>query len=415
MKFEDLDLDRVKTIKKGMVFKNRRDLFDYIGAEYVGKGKRSQLQVKKIEILFSYHKEGHKIIVDRPNTIASIELSFKLMGDRQNKISQLLVLDLIISKVEAEDHAIVVNQNMLIQSLALANKNYIYYYYNKNNQIAEEMNIAVDHIKTLENWLKSVRSSLVNAIDGAIKTLEKEGLIIHNKVYKVQTVSQQNKIHITEGVNKFGDKTTDYGSTQSDIASSMRLASNSETNKILAIEQEVLDEMETNKRDLMIRGKYHQFNRACRNKTIEELDIGFYFLCHKFNYAEGFMEKKKQEVIKELQGENVEDLKYELNGIMCERVKRNSDKRIDNHNTTIEDGEHMLGDEFGMMNVDMDIKGNKEKIDSLMKSYERELGREYVGTDEHRKLEEELLQLLLVVDDLEEDLREVKYDVIKNK
>ena len=411
MKFEDLNLKNVENIEEGMIFKNRRELCEYLGVKYASKGKRIKAQTEKIEYIFAYHKDGHKIIVDDVYPLAIIELNFQLSTNRQKKISELLILDLILSAIDNNDEALIINQNVLIPYLALANKNYIYYYYNKNNELAKKLGIEVDYEKTLNSWLSSVRSSLKSSIKSAIKQLKKEGCILYNEVYKVETVRQENEIFAQDGLNKYGDKIINYKSEHSTIKRNIRIAEDGEINKIMAIEIEVLEEMGCTKQDLVMSGKYTEFNKMCLNKTIERLGIGFYFKCHKFNFATSFIKDKKMKVIEELKNENVYELKYELNSLMCEKVRQNSQKRIEKHNEylkSINDEIKELSDEnLGLVNA--------HQIRDLMQSYEKELGKSYLNTKEHKDIEERLINLLIVIKDLDEDTKSVWYDKILDK
>lgn len=409
MTYDELNLDNIKTLEQGHVFKNRRELCDFLGVEYAKSGKAVRTQIERINHIFLYHKEGHKFIIDCVYPDAIIELNFLLSNDRQKQISELLILDLILGAIDNDDEALVINQNVLIPYLALANQNYIYYYYNKNNELAKKLGMKVDHVKTLDTWLSSVRGSLKSAIDSAINQLEKEGYVLHSQVYKVQIVNQDNEILVQERVNDFGDKETEYKSQHSEIRSGIRLATDAETNEILAIEKEVLRDLDMTKQDLILQGQFDKFNRICRNTTIERLGVGFYFLCHKFNFAKGFIEEKKEKIIQQLKNQDIGKLKYELNGLMCDKVRVNSQRRIDRHNEKLES----IQSELNKISDDDSKTVVKHQARDLMKSYEKQLGKDYLNTVEHRELEERLVEFLLVINDLNKDVKKVWFDKIK--
>ena len=399
MKIEEMNLERLYSIKDGDVFKNRRELCNFLEVEYKDKGKGARTQNGRIEFLFAYHKEGNKIIVDETYPEVIIELNFRLSSNRQKQISELLILDLILGSIDNQDEALIINHNVLIPYLALANKNYIYYYYNKNKELASKLGMKVNVEQTLESWLTSVRGTLKNAINSAIKQLEKEGYILHNKVYKVQTTEQRDNI-LKESKN------ADYDAE----VNKMELATNTETNRILEIEKEILNKMQCTKKDLIVRGEYGKFTQRCYAETKRQIGIEFYFLCHKFNYAESFIKDKKQEIIDNLKNENINELKYELNNLMCEKVRRNSQKRVEKHNETMKHIDEEVKE------IRKSVKGfgniSDAYVSNLMKTYESQLGKDYLNTKEHKDIEERLIDLLLVIKDINTDVEEVQYDTI---
>lgn len=414
MKFEDLNLENVQTIEEGMVFKNRRHLSEFLGVEYTQRGSKSQKQLKQIDNIFSYHKEGNKFIVDHVYSLERIELGFKLSTDRQKKISEILILDLILGAIKNKDETLIINHNMLISSLALANKNYIYYHYNKQNQLMKKLNINKNNQKTLEVWLNSIRNSLKHTIESAIAQLEKESYIMHSKVFKVELVHQTNEINITENLNKYGDTVEDYSSQHSTISRGVRLATPSEVNAILDIEREILQKMKVDsKATLMQDGRYGDFLKGCRRLTLSRLSIGFYFLCYSFNFAENFIEEKKDALIEELQrSENIAGLKLELNSLMCERTRENSKRRQKRHKTIIDEGNKMFDDsQHGMLTGNL----GKTELDKLFSEYTMELNKTYMDSKEHAEIENRLTDFLLLVENLQDDIQKTWHETLTDK
>lgn len=110
---------KTKNLTVGMKIRNYPDLCALID-EKASTGKSKQLQIKRWEQYFRYHRDGYAFIIDE---IYEQPLSSSPRKLRSDNIYTELIEKILISKLKTE-HEIRIGKNKLYQILGFFNENY---------------------------------------------------------------------------------------------------------------------------------------------------------------------------------------------------------------------------------------------------------------------------------------------------
>lgn len=138
-------------VKEGQTFKNYRELCLYLGEDIKG-GKSKELQIKRWQFAFDYHKDGNKIVIDKVKE-KSVRYPEKKGGNKKHVENFLpyVILSLCMSGIEDE---YVSTQRMLKSELKLIPAS-VYDEYNYKGRNHEEF-LAVHGISSYESFRKFI-------------------------------------------------------------------------------------------------------------------------------------------------------------------------------------------------------------------------------------------------------------------
>ena len=173
-------------LKAKQIIKNYKELCKVMGWKEYRNGSNSyNAQMKELEKLCKYHKEGHKFIIDEVYQEKQVELS---SGKYMNNI-QTLLLHILSTK---EDGLVETTIKNLMSLLDIVNDNYINGYFDKS-KIGDKLKVEEEYI----NEVYGILNSYKRTIDNSLKALERKRLIslsINKKICYDSPVYKRNDV-----------------------------------------------------------------------------------------------------------------------------------------------------------------------------------------------------------------------------
>ena len=186
-------------------YKNYKELCEAIGWKIsTGNGKKAQL--KELEKVCRYHKEGNKIIVDE------IFLQPKIITDNRQESYISLIENLILNLCYNEsyqpsfDGSIKVSMSRIARGVGLFNANFSAC----KRMLGKTSKYLGTNIDTTKEYFDTVERSASGKIETALKNLDKKATISWNKVIMVAEVEEFSQFSHRE---KESGKTEIYKST----------------------------------------------------------------------------------------------------------------------------------------------------------------------------------------------------------
>ena len=186
-------------------YKNYKELCEAIGWKIsTGNGKKAQL--KELEKVCRYHKEGNKIIVDE------IFLQPKIITDNRQESYISLIENLILNLCYNEsyqpsfDGSIKVSMGRIARGVGLFNANFSAC----KRMLGKTSKYLGTNIDTTKEYFDTVERSASGKIETALKNLDKKATISWNKMIMVAEVEEFSQFSHRE---KESGKTEIYKST----------------------------------------------------------------------------------------------------------------------------------------------------------------------------------------------------------
>lgn len=174
---------KTENIKKGMVFKNYKELCKFVEIEpTTGTAKKSQL--KELKRFCEYHKEGQKIIIDKKYKIPKDKEDGRMDRLTQNVMGNMLVEQICIFGKKG-DLSIFFSKNFLYRICEMHNDNYEFYRF-KQEELSRKENIDIDIIRDFYNITNNI---FVSNIDKGAKWLKSKKLATMYDTYAIKTSS----------------------------------------------------------------------------------------------------------------------------------------------------------------------------------------------------------------------------------
>ena len=188
-----LDIKALKKHKEGHVFKNYKEMTEILSMKYLnGKSKEYQLDYIQNNI-FTYEKEGHKIIIKKFYNMKDIEEGLVFTQFGVNGLAEKLVMHIIGQHSEVNSNKVLVlSKNFFAKSVALINFNYQRLYGNLN-YVSSETKVRRD---SLEDFLNRHNSSVSYMFNKVANNLKRKFHIQINPAYYAVLVdpSVKNKV-----------------------------------------------------------------------------------------------------------------------------------------------------------------------------------------------------------------------------
>jgi hypothetical protein len=260
-------------LSAGQSIKNYKELCNILGLE-VREGDSKKSQLKDLERYFSYHKQGHKFIIDK--------IYDKPIEKPTNiKIKYIDYIVTLILDLLAQANPIgqlFVSKNRLLQELKMVNHNYIYCKY---NPIRLSQIINVD-IQDIEEWYESTDATLERNLESALRKLRSRALVDWQKSMTLRTViDDTNKKLISRkleaGYNDYGEMTYIYEKTKDGRIKHIK-ADKDQREMILKLEYDAMLQLNcSNKQELIKYGKWHEFKHILHEVLLKEYGIDSYY------------------------------------------------------------------------------------------------------------------------------------------
>ena len=280
-------------------YKNFKEICSTIGIKQ-GTGNQKKAQLKELARYFEFEKVENtnkiRILSKRDKPLEKIPRGYNPYGN----IIELLILDLINQKAKINlENYVYLSTAKLLLALSMVNRNYNYFRYNidKLHKITD-----IDKLVIIE-WYSLTHRNLKNTLENTLDKLRNKSLIFWNHSMTV----------CINGIHKKATK--------------------QQKSFILKIEKEIMVNMSIKDlQEIVIKKQYKNFIFEVNERLKNEYNIEYYY-----NSYEIVINDNNNAIIEEMEnlkylldaGERIE-YKYQLNGIVLNRLENNAKRRYKN-------------------------------------------------------------------------------------
>lgn len=318
----------VDKLKEGQIIKNYKELCGLLEIK-VEAGNSKKAQLKELERFVKYHKEGNKFIIDEVYIEAKDKIDFRSEGNSSVYGDNIKRLLLLLMATSIENDEIILPISILLNKLSIVNINYSLGRRNQD-KLSEVLNIDEKYINefydTTHQNLKRTLETNLNQLDRkAILRWETVRMIC--KKVAIVKYNELDEIEIDMDTNK----------VQYNIKEEYSVATKEQDLLILEAENEILKELKLEDiNDVFRYGKADTFYKKVYSILRKKANIKYYFNGYKLIY-------NRDIVIEELEkyGEDMCDVRYELNNIVKEKI---FDNAINRQEKTINEFKNIMGE-----------------------------------------------------------------------
>ena len=367
-------------------YKNYKELCNVL-EEKIKSGKSKRLQLKEWERYFTYKKDGYGFVITKIYSTPKEKIDGRKVGKtglnpnshgnaKAEYIGniQKLVLDLLAQDTNDLSYGrVFLSKNQLLRALKMINDNYAFC---KQRIPKLSKFIKIDK-ETVEEWFDSTSSMLERNLETALKELEKQSLIFWSReitVAEAQAVAEMEnlgEIIKTTKTDADGEEIEEYTyTTDSTVILKHREATEKEKAFILRVERETLKEMQCkNKAEVILKGQWSKFTKKINDKTLEKLNIAFYYKSYKIIFNQDHVTEKIKDIEKlELDFYIRKEEQQKLNNGVGDKIYTNAKRR---HQKAKNEKENILGVEHADEKINRRaaedyIKNNKELNKNLI-------------------------------------------------
>ncbi|KEH92848.1 hypothetical protein Z962_11375 [Clostridium botulinum C/D str. BKT12695] len=359
----------ITNLKEGQTIKNYKAMCEILQEEIKTGGGAKQSQLKDWERYFSYHKEGHKFIIDEVYKEPKEKMdnrkghSGKSKGSRKqnsvySKYIKILILHILAEKYKQKHKKLYISKGEMLQELDMVNLNFQYANYNRD-KLANYLKID---IKFINDFFNLNYQNLNNSIITALNSLQNMDNLI---VYKIVTTV----IRPT--------KTT--------------TATEAEDRLIKNTEYEVMESMGYNNMcGVHLNDLYKEFRKQVIKKLNKKGIIGYY-KSYDIVFSDYILEAKERTDNYLLEKDEVNTNKQELNKTVCTKLNINAENR---HSKAKKKYDSIFGttkDEKIKLQSNQDyLQNNKRIIDFVIDVEEDEAITDMEKKWEERQTKEEI-------------------------
>jgi len=289
-------LVNTKKIFVGQRIKNYKMMCDILG-EHEKFGNSRKSQISKWEKFFLVEKEGNSIIIKEIYSNPKITPEKRGGNNRLEYIQNIekLILDLMVQ--DRNNGKVVLSKYKLLNELNMINDNYAYC---KRNvpKLSKFMNISEEDIYEFYDLSSD---TLRNNLESALNKLKNQSLIYWGKAITlciVQAKIETNELdhirvkQIYQGLNEYGEEVYEYR-TESNSMVEYRIASEDEIKIVLRTERDVMENLDCNsKQEIIRKGKWEDFSKQVNRELFEKLNILFYYDSYDLIFNEDHIKEK---------------------------------------------------------------------------------------------------------------------------
>ena len=304
----------IENLCEGLVIKNYKELCRLLEIK-VEAGNSKKAQLKELDRFIKYHKEGNKFIIDEIYSIVKDKVDLRNEGNSSIYGDNIKRLLLLLMATSVENDEIILPISILLNKLSMVNVNYSLGRRNQD-KLSEVLNIDEKYINefydTAHQNLKRTLETNLNQLDRkAILRWETVRMIC--KKVAIVKYNELDEIEIDMDTNK----------VQYNIKEEYSVATKEQDLLILEAENEILKELQLEDiNDVFRYGKANIFYKKVYAILRKKANIKYYFNGYKLIY-------NRDIVIDELEkyGEDMCDVRHELNNIIKEKIFDNAIKR----------------------------------------------------------------------------------------
>lgn len=288
---------KIENLKEGMIVKNYPEMCELLDQKVTG-GKSKKLQVEDWERYFAYHKQGQKFIIDKVYDIPKpkIKASRKGIGSVYSNIIQSLIIHMLLKN---KKHSFSISKSKFIEDLGITNRNY-YECKQKLNELSNFLEIDIMYIYDFYNINDSNFKSMVQR---ALQALEDKRIIRVSNIIKIKIENEN----------------------------CARQATIEENEIILEFEKDNLELYGYDcVGDIRKSRLWSTYKKKNKNDAYEKLGAQYYYEAYNLTINEKYLESEKDKLKDSiLSSDELKSKKVELNELVCDKIKTNSQKRVD--------------------------------------------------------------------------------------
>lgn len=313
-KMEVLHVD-LSTLKQGMVFKNYKDLCNFLNIKPTG-GKVKEGVLNEIGRFAEFHKAGNKIVIDEVFAVPNVKIDKRKdpMKTSNNSLYSSDIQALIISLLANTDgHTVYLPVNRILRVLDMINCNYADA--RKNiPKLAEITKIPQDYCYEFFNTNNiQLKSKLETALNG----LRRRALISYQECISI-CVLEANIDFNTVGDIKVNPINKRQGSI--DFVRNHREATEEEVKIILNAEFRTLEEMDCiSQQQVFLKGKWNEYQKKVNQKIFKEANIEYYYNSYRLIFNLNDVTKVH---LRQLEEEERETITFNLNTNIDKMIKQ---------------------------------------------------------------------------------------------
>ena len=344
--FDYMDLTKIYI---GQVVKNYKEMCVLLDEEVKKGGNTKKAQIKDWERYFTYHKEGHKFVIDE---IYKVPLPPNNNITKYIPLIEKLILHIIFEN--GADTVLYINKSKLYQMLKMINERYTTMKYHKM-QLSKKYDVDSEVIKDFYNTSDDL---LERNVEQAIKSLERQSLIKCTEVYSVCEVltSTYNELFIEEEIDEYGDKVSNPKIiNHNNVKTKHRRATEEETKLILSLQREQLKKLKcVDMREMYRKGLFKEFYKPINDYLLFNHNINFYYISYEFIF-------NKNHITEAYIENNTFLLDDESYYITSSLLNNNiSDKLLD-----LAENRHIKSKNIESMNLNDTIRSNDNYMDDI--------------------------------------------------
>lgn len=267
---------KIENLQIGQVLKSYKQLCEVL-EESVTAGNSKKSQIKEWERYFNYHKEGNKFIIDEIYDAPLKKTDKRMDGNNKTKyINEIesLILNLLSERQEY-DGVVFLSKYLLLKQLSMINENYSFC----KRRISKLSTFSKISKENIYEFYDSADNTLVGNLEKALDNLNNKCLVIWTTELTVcETIDASNKIIDTVSYDKYDEEMHTYSKQ---LNTNHRMATNSESQIILAMENETMEQMGfKNKREIAINNMWSIFSSIMSEK-LKDIGIIYYYKSYK--------------------------------------------------------------------------------------------------------------------------------------
>lgn len=216
-----MNIENLFKLEEGMVIKNYKEMCALL-SEKTEAGNSKKAQLREWERFFKYHKEGHKIVIDKIYDEPREKIDLRGSDGLLSNDIQPLILDLLVKN--NHNNSICFSCTKLLEMLKMVNANY---HVGRRNIKLFSKYLEVDE-DIINDFYYFEHSKLKSSLESALDALYNKRLISWEKVTMVCVLEYSS---------------TPDKSGKHELIKVNRPATNEEIEFLLSIDRKVLDHM----------------------------------------------------------------------------------------------------------------------------------------------------------------------------
>jgi len=318
---------KVEKLSVGMIVKNYKELCALLEVDIL-EGNSRKAQLKDFERYFSYHKQGHKFILDE---IYKVPLSPNNNITQYIPIIEKLILHHIVNEGYLKER-LYIPKSKLLKLLKMINKQYSEFKY-KQMRLSHNTGIPKE---TILDFYRTSDDLLERNTEKALNSLVSQSLIQWQHVFTVVEVDKiENEDILLQHetvIDEYGDMEENSIYKSHYLMRKHREATEEETKAILRIQHELLNKYNLNTlQEVMKIGIAEKFYNEVREQLQKEYNLITYYKSYEMIFNSDHIEAKYNSSVDQFILESKEEISLflELNEQISNTISKNSKDRHD--------------------------------------------------------------------------------------